>query len=161
MSAPPDPLIRLENVSMKFGKQRVLNDISLDVHRGQTLVVIGESGCGKTVLLKLVIGLLRPSKGRALFDGRVLADLPDYELTRQRLRFGFLFQGAALFDSMNVYDNVAFGPRELNRPEAEVAEVVRQRLQEVGLPAGAEMKMPAELSGGMRKRVGLARALAI
>src|SRR5262245_36433624 len=96
------PLIRLEQMSMKFGSQRVLQDINLDIRRGQTLVVIGESGCGKTVLLKLIIGLLRPNKGRALFDGRVLADLADRELTQQRLRFGFLFQGAALFDSLSV-----------------------------------------------------------
>src|SRR5262249_26775585 len=125
-------------------------------------VVIGESGCGKTVLLKLLIGLLRPTAGRATFDGRVLADLGERELTRQRLRFGFLFQGAALFDSLSVYDNVAFGLRAQRRVgEAEVRERVRQRLQEGGLPAGVEDKKPAELSGGMKKRVGLARALAV
>lgn len=146
---------------MQFGPQRVLQDISLDIHKSQTLVVIGESGCGKTVLLKLIIGLLRPTRGRVTFDGRVLADLGDRELTRQRLRFGFLFQGAALFDSLNVYDNIAFGLRQQGRrAEAEIREVVRQRLQEVGLPSGIEHKKPAELSGGMKKRVGLARALA-
>jgi phospholipid/cholesterol/gamma-HCH transport system ATP-binding protein len=155
-------LIALEHVSMQFGAQRVLNDISLTVERGKTLVVIGESGCGKTVLLKLIIGLLRPTSGRATFDGRVLADLPERELTRQRLRFGFLFQGAALFDSLTVHDNVAFGLRQLGRcVEAEVREKVRQRLLEVGLPPGVEHKKPAELSGGMKKRVGLARALAL
>jgi phospholipid/cholesterol/gamma-HCH transport system ATP-binding protein len=155
-------LIRFEEVAMQFGSQRVLEDISLDIHKSQTLVVIGESGCGKTVLLKLLIGLLRPTRGRVVFDGRVLTDLGDRELTRQRLRFGFLFQGAALFDSLNVYDNVAFGLRQQNRrAEAEIREVVRQRLQEVGLPAGIEHKKPAELSGGMKKRVGLARALAL
>src|SRR5919201_3764583 len=94
--------IALEQVALNFGSQRVLRDIQLGVRRGQTLVVIGESGCGKTVLLKLIIGLLRPTSGRVLFDGRVLADLSDAELTRQRLRFGFLFQGAALFDSLTV-----------------------------------------------------------
>jgi phospholipid/cholesterol/gamma-HCH transport system ATP-binding protein len=162
MSATPAPLIALEHVSMQFGAQRVLNDISLTVERGKTLVVIGESGCGKTVLLKLIIGLLRPTSGRATFDGRVLADLPERELTRQRLRFGFLFQGAALFDSLSVYDNVAFGLRMHGRhPDADVRLRVRQRLQEVGLPPGVEEKKPAELSGGMRKRVGLARALAL
>src|SRR5437588_6816348 len=114
-------LIKLEKVSMQFGGQRVLNDMSLDVERGRTLVVIGESGCGKTVLLKLIIGLLRPTSGRVTFDGRVLADLGDRELTRQRLRFGFLFQGAALFDSLDVFDNVAFGLRMQKRvPEAEI-----------------------------------------
>jgi phospholipid/cholesterol/gamma-HCH transport system ATP-binding protein len=91
----------------------------------------------------------------------VLADLPERDLTRQRLRFGFLFQGAALFDSLTVYDNVAFGLRAQGRPEAEIQEVVRQRLLEVGLPAGVTAKKPAELSGGMKKRVGLARALAL
>jgi phospholipid/cholesterol/gamma-HCH transport system ATP-binding protein len=147
---------------MGFDGQHVLRDISFDIQTGQTLAVIGESGCGKTVLLKLIIGLLRPTAGRVLFDGKALIDLPERERTRQRLRFGFLFQGAALFDSLSVFDNVAFGLRALGaRPEPEVREMVRQRLQEVGLPAAVEVKKPAELSGGMRKRVGLARALAI
>jgi phospholipid/cholesterol/gamma-HCH transport system ATP-binding protein len=160
--APPSPLIALQQVSVQFGSQRVLHGIDLGMPRGQTVAVIGESGCGKTVLLKLLIGLLRPTVGRVTFDGRVLADLKERELTRQRLRFGFLFQGAALFDSLSVYDNVAFGLRAQNRlPEAEIREVVRQRLQEVGLPAGVVTKKPAELSGGMKKRVGLARALAL
>jgi phospholipid/cholesterol/gamma-HCH transport system ATP-binding protein len=152
--------IALEHVSVNFGSQRVLRDLNLAVTRGQTVVVIGESGCGKTVLLKLIIGLLRPTSGRVLFDGRVLADLSERELTRQRLRFGFLFQGAALFDSLTVFENVAFGPRELGRTEHEIEEQVRQRLQEVGLPEEVQAKKPAELSGGMKKRVGLARALA-
>jgi phospholipid/cholesterol/gamma-HCH transport system ATP-binding protein len=155
------PLLSLEQVSVQFGPNPVLRAIDLQVRRGQTLVVIGESGCGKTVLLKLVIGLLRPTAGRVVFDGKVLTDLPERELTRQRQRFGFLFQGAALFDSLTVYDNVAFGLRAQDRPEAEIREIVRQRLQEVGLPASAVDKKPAELSGGMKKRVGLARALAL
>jgi phospholipid/cholesterol/gamma-HCH transport system ATP-binding protein len=155
-------LIQLQHVSMRFGGQQVLHEIGLDIPRGQTLVVIGESGCGKTVLLKLIIGLLKATSGRVLFDGKVLVELDDAELTRQRLRFGFLFQGAALFDSLSVFDNVAFGLRELKRyGDHEIRENVRQRLQEVGLPAMVETKMPAELSGGMKKRVGLARALAI
>src|SRR5205085_2837369 len=143
-------------------EQRVLHGIDLEVPRGQTLVVIGESGCGKTVLLKLLIGLLRPSEGLAFFDGRDLASHSERELTQQRLRFGFLFQGAALFDSLTVFDNVAFGLRQQGRlGEAEVRERVRQRLQEVGLTPEVEPKKPAELSGGMKKRVGLARALAL
>jgi phospholipid/cholesterol/gamma-HCH transport system ATP-binding protein len=159
---PQAPLVSLQQVSMQFAGQRVLHAIDLNIQRGQTLVVIGESGCGKTVLLKLVIGLLRPTVGRVLFDGRPLDSLSERELTRQRLRFGFLFQGAALFDSLSVYDNVAFGLRAQRRaPEAEVREIVRQRLQEVGLPDNAVEKKPAELSGGMKKRVGLARALAL
>jgi phospholipid/cholesterol/gamma-HCH transport system ATP-binding protein len=155
------PLIRFDGISMRFAEQAVLQDINLDVPRSQTLVVIGESGCGKTVLLKLLIGLLRPTAGRVVFDGQVLTQMGDRELTRQRLRFGFLFQGAALFDSLSVFDNVAFGLREQKRPDAEIREIVRQRLQEVGLPTGVEEKKPAELSGGMKKRVGLARALAM
>jgi phospholipid/cholesterol/gamma-HCH transport system ATP-binding protein len=162
--APPParPILTLEQVSVEFGPQRVLHAIDLAVAAGRTLVVIGESGCGKTVLLKLLIGLLHPTAGRVTFDGQDLAAMPERELTRQRLRFGFLFQNAALFDSLTVFDNVAFGLRAQRRcPEAEVREIVRQRLQEVGLPAGAVDKKPAELSGGMRKRVGLARALAL
>ncbi len=110
-SAPP-ALIRLDQVAIRFGDQAVLRGINLDMARGETLVVIGESGCGKTVLLKLIIGLLTPSEGRITFDGRALAELSDRELTRQRMRFGFLFQGAALFDSLTIFDNVAFGLRE-------------------------------------------------
>ena len=158
---PPEPLIAFRQVSMQFGAQRVLHGIDLDIYRGQTVAVIGESGCGKTVLLKLAIGLLRPTVGRVTFDGKVMTELPERELVRQRLRFGFLFQGAALFDSLSVYDNVAFGLRAQRRPEGEIQEIVRQRLREVGLPADVVRKKPAELSGGQKKRVGLARALAL
>src|SRR5262245_30605891 len=155
-------MIALADVTMEFDSHRVLEGINLGIPRGQTLVVIGESGCRKTVLLKLIIALLRPTKGKVTFDGRLLADLTDAELTRQRLRFGFLFQGAALFDSLSVFDNVAFGLREQRKlTSREIQDTVQQRLQEVGLPAGVEAKKPAELSGGMKKRVGLARALAL
>jgi phospholipid/cholesterol/gamma-HCH transport system ATP-binding protein len=160
--ATAQPVIRLEHVDVTFDGQRVLKDIDFGVRPGETLVIIGESGCGKTVLLKLIIGLLTPTAGRIVFDGRVLAELGERELTRQRLRFGFLFQGSALFDSLSVYDNVAFGLREQRRlSESAIRDRVRQRLQEVGLPSSAETKKPAELSGGMKKRVGLARALAL
>jgi phospholipid/cholesterol/gamma-HCH transport system ATP-binding protein len=156
------PLISFQKLGMEFPQQRVLEGINLDIARGQTVVIVGESGCGKTVLLKLMIALLRPTAGSVTFDGKILAELRDHDLTQQRLRFGFLFQGAALFDSLTVYDNVAFGLREQRRlNEAQVRDIVRQRLQEVGLPAAAELKKPAELSGGMKKRVGLARALAL
>jgi phospholipid/cholesterol/gamma-HCH transport system ATP-binding protein len=161
-ASPRYPLISLQQVTMQFGAQRVLHAIDLEIQRGQTVAVIGESGCGKTVLLKLIIGLLRPTVGRVIFDGKHLENIPERELTRQRLRFGFLFQGAALFDSLSVYDNVAFGLRAQGRAaDSEIREVVRQRLQEVGLPPNAVDKKPAELSGGMKKRVGLARALAL
>ena len=154
-------LISLEQVSVQFGDMRVLHALDLGIERGQTVAVVGESGCGKTVLLKVVIGLLQPTVGRVSFDGRVLGELSEGEQMRQRLRFGFLFQGAALFDSLSVHDNVAFGPRARRQAEKEIDDLVRQRIQEVGLDESVLEKKPAELSGGMKKRVGLARALAL
>jgi len=157
-----DPLIRIEGLGMDFGRLKVLRNIDLHLPRGQTLAIIGESGCGKTVLLKTIIGLLQPTRGAVYFDGRNLSQLDDNELTRQRIRFGFLFQHAALFDSMTVAQNVAFPLRQHTRKsEAEVREIVLARLAEVGLPEDIVGKKPAQLSGGMRKRVGLARALAM
>ena len=156
------PIIEIEQATMRFRHQTILRDISLKIERGQTVCIIGESGCGKTVLLKLMIGLLRPTLGTIRFDGRDLATLKEREMVKVRLRFGFLFQMAALFDSLTVFDNVAFGPREHNLfPRESMEQVVADRLQEVGLPTGLELKKPAELSGGQRKRVGLARALAL
>ncbi len=160
-SLPPAALA-LESLTMRFRHQTVLRRIDLRIERGQTVCVIGESGCGKTVLLKLLIGLLRPTFGRVLFEGKDVSRLREAELNRVRLRFGFLFQMAALFDSLSIFDNVAFGPREHRLyDEATLARIVLERLNEVGLPAGIEHKKPAELSGGQRKRVGLARALAL
>ncbi len=156
------PIIELEGVTMRFRQQTILRDIDLKIERGQSLCIIGESGCGKTVMLKLMIGLLRPTEGVVRFDGRDLASLDEREMVGVRLRFGFVFQMAALFDSLTIFDNVAFGPREHNLFDRETLEkVVAERLQEVGLPLGLEHKKPAELSGGQRKRVGLARALAL
>jgi phospholipid/cholesterol/gamma-HCH transport system ATP-binding protein len=157
-----DPVIHLRGVGVRFGRQQVLRGIDLAVEAHQTVCVIGESGCGKTVLLKLLVGLLKPTAGDVLFEGRRVADLGESELTKMRLRVGFLFQQAALFDSLTVYENVAFGLRAKGGfAEADVRTRVRERLAEVGLTEAAEQKMPAELSGGMRKRVGLARALAL
>jgi phospholipid/cholesterol/gamma-HCH transport system ATP-binding protein len=157
-----DALIRVERVNVCFGRQHVLRGINFAVPRGQTLAVIGESGCGKTVLLKTIIGLLRPSEGQVFFDGRDLATFGEKELTRQRTRFGFLFQQAALFDSMTIAQNVAFPLRQhSDKNREEIRAVVSARLAEVGLPEDILGKKPAELSGGMRKRVGLARALAL
>jgi phospholipid/cholesterol/gamma-HCH transport system ATP-binding protein len=159
---PRETVLSLRGLSMRFRHNMILRDINLDIHQGETLCIIGESGCGKTVMLKLMIGLLRPSRGSVSFEGKDLAGLSEAELTRTRLRFGFLFQMAALFDSLSIFDNVAFGPREHHLcPESELPRLVADRLQEVGLPPGTELKKPAELSGGQRKRVGLARALAL
>jgi phospholipid/cholesterol/gamma-HCH transport system ATP-binding protein len=155
-------LVRIERLGLDFGRLRVLRDINIEITRGQTLAVIGESGCGKTVLLKTIIALLRPSRGAVYFDGRDLSRLSERELTRQRVRFGFLFQQAALFDSMTVAQNVAFPLRQhTSKSEGEIGQIVQARLAEVGLPEDVAAKKPAELSGGMRKRVGLARALAV
>ncbi len=157
-----DAIIELRAVSMGFRYQSVLRNINLAVRRGESLCVIGESGCGKTVMLKLIIGLLHPTEGSVWFDGRDVAALGGKELVKMRLRFGFLFQMAALFDSLTVFDNVAFGLREHRYCDEEhVHQIVGERLREVGLPPEIESKKPAELSGGQRKRVGLARALAI
>jgi phospholipid/cholesterol/gamma-HCH transport system ATP-binding protein len=159
---PPPPIISLRGVSMCFGTQTVLADIDLDIFPQDTLCVIGESGCGKTVLLKLIVGLLKPTAGEVILEGKPLHTLSERDLTQLRLRVGFLFQQAALFDSLTVFDNVAFGLRAKGGlSEADIAAKVRERVLEVGLSAASESKMPAELSGGMRKRVGLARALAL
>jgi phospholipid/cholesterol/gamma-HCH transport system ATP-binding protein len=157
-----EPLIELRDVNMGFRYQSVLRNINLAVSHGESLCIIGESGCGKTVMLKLIIGLLRPTHGSIWFDGRDIATLKGKGLVKMRLRFGFLFQMAALFDSLTVFDNVAFGLREHHYcDEKHVRQIVAERLAEVGLPPEIESKKPAELSGGQRKRVGLARALAI
>jgi phospholipid/cholesterol/gamma-HCH transport system ATP-binding protein len=161
-AAEEPSLVRLERMDLELGHHAVLRQIDFQVPRGQTLAIIGESGCGKTVLLKTIIGLLRPTRGKVCFDGRDLATLGPRELTRQRIRFGFVFQQAALFDSLTVGQNVAFPLRQHSRKsDREIREIVLARLGEVGLPESVVRKKPAELSGGMRKRVGLARALAL
>jgi phospholipid/cholesterol/gamma-HCH transport system ATP-binding protein len=159
---PAAPLILARSLCVTFGRHAVLRDIDLAVPRGQTLVIIGESGCGKTVLLKTMIGLIRPTRGEVVFDGKHLAELSDKQLTHERTRFGFLFQQAALFDSFTVAQNVAFPLRQhTQKNDEQVREIVLARLAEVGLQENVLFKKPAELSGGMRKRVGLARALAM
>jgi len=154
------PLVDVRQLDVTFGRQSVLRGITLRVPRGQTLAIIGESGCGKTVLLKTLIGLIHPTRGEILFDGKNLANLQGEELVKQRIRYGFLFQNSALFDSMTIGQNVAFPLRQHKElQDREVQEIVLARLAEVGLPEAVVFKKPAELSGGMRKRVGLARAL--
>jgi phospholipid/cholesterol/gamma-HCH transport system ATP-binding protein len=158
----PAPLLQLDDVSVRFGPQAVLRGVSLAVRPGETVALIGESGCGKSVTLKLMVGLLEPTSGTVSFEGRPVAAMRERDRTAMRLRVGFLFQGAALFDSLTVFDNVAFGPRAKGGVnEADVARIVKERMAEVGLNPAVAAKMPADLSGGMRKRVGLARALAL
>ena len=155
-----ESLAAARGLTVRFDRHTVLRDLTIEVRRGETLAVIGESGCGKTVLLKSLIGLIEPTKGKVEFDGVGLRSLSDRELTKMRTRFGFVFQNAALFDSLSIAENVAFPlleHRKISREEA-YAEAL-ERLGEVGLPPAVMAKKPAELSGGMRKRVGLARAL--
>src|SRR5262245_296943 len=122
-------LIRLEQMSVTFGRQQVLRDISLSIPRGQTVAIIGESGCGKTVFLKTIIGLIHPTDGHVVFDNQRIDQLSEKELTVQRGRFGFLFQNAALFDSMTVEDNIAFPLQETNNmPAQKISQIVEQRL---------------------------------
>lgn len=162
MSSPP-PLIELRRVTRAFGSATVLREVDLSIERGQTVVIIGESGCGKSVTLKLMLRLLAPSSGAVLWDGRPIHQLSERRLSQDRLRFGFLFQMAALFDSLTVFENIAFGLRQNTQlDEQRVTQIVHERMRDVGLtPAQVAGKKPAELSGGMRKRVGLARALAL
>ncbi len=156
------PIIRLDGVSKQFGDHEVLRDISLTIRAGDTVCLIGESGCGKSVTMKLMASLLKPTSGHVLWDDVPVDERTDEELVRDRLRFGYLFQGAALFDSMNVFENVAFGLRQNTKmSEAFMRDVVAQRLMDVGLTPATADKMPSELSGGMKKRVGLARTLAL
>lgn len=155
-----EALVELKDVSVEFGSQVVLRNISLNIPAGQTVALLGESGCGKTVLLKLIIALIRPTEGEVIFDGGDINRLTERQLSHVRLRFGFVFQNAALFDSMTVGQNVAFPLRQHGRfTDEQIREMVLSRLSEVGLPDSVVYKKPAELSGGMRKRVGLARAL--
>ena len=154
-------MIKLVDIYKSFGEQKVLTGLNLEIEDGKTTVIIGRSGGGKSVLLKHIIGLLRPDKGQVLVDDVDITKLNDRDLNEIRKKFGMLFQEAALFDSMTVGDNVAFPLREHTKmKENEIKQIVADRLKAVGL-TGVEDKIPAELSGGMRKRVGLARAIAL
>jgi phospholipid/cholesterol/gamma-HCH transport system ATP-binding protein len=155
-------LIETQEVSLQFGKQTILRSISLAIPKGQTVAIIGESGCGKTMLLKSLVGLVRPTGGQVLFDGVDIHSLNEVEMTALRKRFGFVFQNAALFDSMTIEQNIAFPMRQHGVPSGKSeSKHILQRLQEVGLPSNVLNKRPSQLSGGMRKRVGLARALIV
>ena len=152
-------MIKLTGVRKSFGSQLVLSGVDLEIATGQITAIIGPSGEGKSVLLKHMIGLLRPDSGSVLVDGEEIAGLGRSGMNRVREKFGMLFQNAALFDSLTVFENVAFPLQEkTNLSDSEIAQRVRDALFEVGL-AGADAKYPDQLSGGMKKRVGLARAL--
>lgn len=152
-------MIEIRGLDKSFHDLKVLDGLNLTIEDGETLVVIGRSGCGKSVLLKHIIGILRPEKGEVLVDGQDVAKLTGNNLNELRMKFGMLFQGAALFDSLTVYENVAFTLMEHTKLEDRIIKRrVEQCLEMVGLK-GIEDKKPAELSGGMRKRVGLARAI--
>lgn len=153
-------MIEGRNICKRFGDHPVLQDVNFRIEKGESVVIIGRSGCGKSVLLKHIVGLLSPDSGDILVDGESLADLSERELIRVRRKFGMLFQSAALFDSLTVAENVGFVlEREGNHTRKEIDDRVAEALEMVEL-SGTQQKKPAELSGGMRKRVGLARAIA-
>lgn len=153
-------MIEIINLHKSFGANKVLCGIDLIIKKGESLAIIGRSGCGKSVLLKHIVGLLSPDEGYIKFDGKVINDLGRKELYEVRRKFGFLFQGAALFDSMTVEENVSIAlvENENKLLPGEIKKIVAAKLELVGLPGTQNLK-PSELSGGMKKRVGLARAL--
>ena len=158
-----DVMIELRNLKKTFGKQEVLKDVSLDIRRGETMVIIGQSGGGKSVILKHMIGLLQPDGGEVKIDNHTIST-PDYFDTKTiRQKMGMLFQNGALFDSMNAGENIAFALREHNRKlkESEIQDIVTEKLKLIHLKPEFRVKMPNEMSGGMRKRLALARALAL
>jgi phospholipid/cholesterol/gamma-HCH transport system ATP-binding protein len=154
-------VINLVDIHKSFGNNVVLNGLDLFIEVGKVTVIIGQSGSGKSVLLKHMIGLIRPDKGRVEIDGQDISGFNERQLNEIRKRFGMLFQEAALFDSMTVGQNVAFPLIEHSKlPKSAIREIVSEKLAQVGL-RGVEDKMPSELSGGMKKRAGLARAIAL
>ncbi|HYM20729.1 MAG TPA: ABC transporter ATP-binding protein [Candidatus Kapabacteria bacterium] len=154
-------MIEIQDLRKSFGEKEVLRGISFSVHDGETVAIIGASGCGKSVLLKLIIGLLHPDSGVVNVDGLTIADASEEQLEALRRQIGFLFQSAALFDSMTVYENVVLGLWEQGqRDETKLRSIATEKLAMVGLNGIFDQK-PSELSGGMKKRVGLARALAM
>lgn len=153
-------MIEIVNLKKSFGEKNVLNGVNLTIEKGITLVIIGRSGCGKSVLLKHIIGLLKPDEGQVFIEGRDLTQMSEKEIYSVRKKFGFLFQGAALFDSMNVEENVGLALKEnTSMSPKDINLIVSEKLELVGLPNIHKMK-PSDLSGGMKKRVSLARSLA-
>lgn len=154
-------MIDIKNVDQIFGKRTILKNVNLSIKDGETMVILGASGSGKSTLLKLIIGLLKPTKGGVWVDGKNVVTLTEEEINQERRHMGMVFQYSALFDSMNVKENVAFGLRMHSQmSEEEIDKVVKEKLHLVGLD-GIEELMPANLSGGMKKRVSLARAIAL
>ncbi len=155
-----DNFIQFVDLKKSFGDKKIYDGLNLSVRRGETLTVLGGSGTGKTVMLKMLLGLIDPDGGKIFFEGKNVVGMPDNEILKIRRRVGMLFQGAALFDSLTVKENVAYPLREyFKHPESEIDRIVAETLELVGLP-GTESMMPSDLSGGMKKRVGLARAIA-
>ncbi|MEI6846039.1 MAG: ABC transporter ATP-binding protein [Candidatus Firestonebacteria bacterium] len=154
-------MIKIEKVSKSFGNQKVMDSLDLEIPEKQTLVIIGRSGCGKSVLLKHIIGIIKPDSGKVLINGQDISGLGEREMNKIRIKMGMLFQGAALFDSLTVEENVGFAlSRFSKKTPAEIKKTVKEKLALVGLE-NVEDKKPSELSGGMKKRVGLARAIAM
>lgn len=154
-------MIIVSNVHKSFGPKKVLRGVNLKIYDGESLVILGPSGCGKSVLLKNIIGLMKPDSGEVIIDGEDITGFDQKRLDALRMRMGMLFQSAALFDSLNVEENIAFGLRRHTKlSDRAIHHLVSEKLELVGLP-GTNYLMPSELSGGMRKRVGLARAIAM
>jgi len=154
-----DKIIRIENLSKSFGEKKVLNSVSIDVIEGENLIVFGRSGTGKSVLLKSIVRLLTPDKGKIFFKGKNIFEMKEKELLKTRKQIGFLFQSGALYDSMSVRENLSFPLRKLtNMKKDEINDKIVETLRLVSLEEAID-KMPAELSGGMRKRIGLARTI--
>jgi phospholipid/cholesterol/gamma-HCH transport system ATP-binding protein len=161
MSTGENSTVALDHVSKSFGDRQVLRDINLFVAPGETICIVGRSGTGKSVTLKLIIALMKPDAGHVWIDGEDITQLEGKELSRVRRKMGFLFQNAALFDFLTLYDNLALPLRRLTRKsDQEIDEIIGRVLHQVGL-GGDREKMPLELSGGMKKRAGLARALVL
>jgi phospholipid/cholesterol/gamma-HCH transport system ATP-binding protein len=152
------PAIEFRDVTMIYDGRKILNELSFKVMKGETKIILGGSGCGKSTTIKLVLGLVKPDSGQILVDGEDITDYSEAQMMRVRKKIGMIFQEGALFDSLSVYENVAFKLHEQGVPEDEVEGEVRRMLRFVNLEDAIE-KMPAELSGGMRRRVGIARAL--
>jgi len=154
-------MVYVKNLKKGFGDHQVLKGLNLEIEKGETMVIMGRSGCGKSILLKIIMRLLEPDEGEIWVDGKEVTELTEKEMDKVRKRFGMVFQSAALFDSLTVGENVGFGlPRHTDMSRDQIAQVVAEKLEMVGLK-GIENTMPVDLSGGMKKRVSLARAIAM